>query len=902
VRLLLVPILLCLAAGAAGAQGFELGLRRSFDFGPETRSPLVADLNGDGKQDVVVSNTVYDSLAVRLGDGFGNLAQPTYLITGTLPTTVRAGDLDGDGRPELVCANFGGNSISVFRNKGSGTFFPRVDYPVGLEAYGLAIGDVTGDGRPDVVVTVYGTDSVKVFTGSGTGTGLTGATQTMRTGPGPTAVELGDVDGDGLTDIVTANSHVATVSVLRGQTGGGFAPKVDYATATGPIQLRLGDVDSDGDLDLVTISPLPGRLSLLLNNGAGAFPFHDDLPVVDNVNGLVLADMTGDAIPDVAFSSGSSADITVLQGSGFSFFNPQAFPMAQGVGFSVTAGDLDNDGWRDLIATTQTGRIVVLYGARTPFGVHQDFAAGSNPRDVAAADLDGDTFPDIAAANNGSGNTSVLLNAKDGSFPAHTEYATPGYPTLVRFGDIDVDGHAELVVGTFSPFVSDTNRVYVLEGLAGGTFGPRRQFDPFVQDGIAGIALGRVDGDPYLDMVDTHFYTNAARIWLGDSTGGFTPVLPPIVTGAQPAGVQLVDLNVDGALDIIYPAFGTNNVQRLLGDGAGHFGTVASFPTAATGPLELARGDVDQDGKADFAVFHSTSHSITWLRGQDNGAFVASGTLSSTAANGLVFRDMNRDGIPDLVFGSNTGFAVRYGQGGGTFGEQVASDPVGERFGLVLEDLDRNGTFDAVTGLPPGSVAVLYGLQQTHTTLTVSPDPAPLGSQLTLTAVVTPIAPDSSDASGTVRFFDGLTLLGSAPAVNGVATLQHAASLKWNRSFRAEFLGDAHFHGSFSAPVPQLTYVPSVAVEGAPPLRLSLAPVRQPSSGGELGLRFTLTGSEAAELSVFDVRGRLIRSLAVGDLGAGAHAANLGHGLKPGVYLVRLAQGARAVTTRAVVL
>jgi hypothetical protein len=168
--------------------------------------------------------------------------------------------------------------------------------------------------------------------------------------------------------------------------------------------------------------------------------------------------------------------------------------------------------------------------------------------------------------------------------------------------------------------------------------------------------------------------------------------------------------------------------------------------------------------------------------------------------------------------------------------------------------------------------------------------------------VVTPIAPDSNDASGTVRFFDGLTLLGSAPAVGGVATLQHAASLKWNRSFRAEFLGDAHFHGSFSPPVPQLTYVPNVAVDPAPALRLALAPVRQPSRGRELALRFTLPGSGTAELSVFDVRGRLISTLAVGDQGAGTHVANLGNGLRPGVYLVRLAQGAGAVTTRAVVL
>jgi hypothetical protein len=892
-----------LLAGEARAQVFSLGIRRAHAFGTQTWSPTLADLNADGKLDVIVANLVADSLTIRLGDGTGNFGPPMRLATGVGPRAVAVADLNGDGLPELVAATSTG--VSLFKGLSGGTFSPKFDFPIAGGPEDVAIGDATGDGRPDVVTANPGDNSVTVLTGGPPGVGLNGESMSMSTTAAPSSVALGDLDGNGVLDIVAANHNANVVSVLRGLPAGGFAAKVDYATAPGPGLVEIGALDNDGGLDLVTVSPSPGKLSTLLNNGAGAFPFHDDLTITNTATALVLADFDGDAVPDVAITSNGTTDVTFLKGSGFgTFFGPQGIPTNHGLSHGIGVGDLDHDGWRDVVVTAQDQSVVALLAGHSPFGAHQDYAVGTGPRDVAIAYADGDTLPDLAVANYGSANVSVLLNAGRGTFPAHTEYGTTTYPSLVRFANVSGDARPELLVATYSAFLADTNRVLVLPNLGNGTFGARSQFD-LVQDGIAGLATGNFDGDGDIDVVTTHYSNNGARPYFGLGNGGFTPGAP-LVTFSGPSEAQLLDVDGNGTLDLMTADAGTGSISVFPGDGAGNFGARVGSPTGAPGASEFAYGDLDGDGRLDLAVNNTTSHAISFLERSGTGVgFLIQTTVPSQTTNGIEVLDVNRDGFPDLVYGSGDLLATRLGQGDGTLGPVLPSPSVGEKFGLALEDLDRNGTVDAAVGLyNAASVAILHGLQSSRTALAVSPSPSPLGATLTLTATITPARPESSVPTGTVRFFDGFTLLGSAPVTDGVATLSYAAALKWDRAFRAEYRGDARFHGSFSTPVPHLTYVPNVGIEppSAASFGLSLAPARQPSRADDLVLRFTLRSAEPAELALFDVRGRRLVARAVGALGAGAHAANLGANLSPGVYLARLTQGAETVTTRAVVL
>jgi hypothetical protein len=167
---------------------------------------------------------------------------------------------------------------------------------------------------------------------------------------------------------------------------------------------------------------------------------------------------------------------------------------------------------------------------------------------------------------------------------------------------------------------------------------------------------------------------------------------------------------------------------------------------------------------------------------------------------------------------------------------------------------------------------------------------------ITYTATVTPIKADTTTMTGSVRFYDGTGLLGSAPLVNRVATFSQVSNRPWYRTISAEYAGDGRYLSSLSAPRTHLTYVPTVGVAPSSGM-LSLAPIGNP--GSTVRMRVSLASSAAARLTLHDVRGRLLatREIHAGGIVDLAHAK-----LAPGVYLVKLEQGGHLATARAVVL
>jgi hypothetical protein len=188
-------------------------------------SLAIGDLNGDGKPDLATGNEFAGGVSVLLNTGGGSFRAARNYQTGLGPISVAIGDLNGDGKPDLVTANNAGDkevvsaSVSVLLNRGDGTFRAGRGYRTGRNPRSGAIGDLNGDGKPDLVSANHyrETNTVSVFTNNGDGSFQ--AKLDYRTGGDPYSVAIGDLNGDGKQDLATANLDANTVSVLLNRAG-----------------------------------------------------------------------------------------------------------------------------------------------------------------------------------------------------------------------------------------------------------------------------------------------------------------------------------------------------------------------------------------------------------------------------------------------------------------------------------------------------------------------------------------------------------------------------------------------------------------------------------------------------------------------------------------------------------
>jgi hypothetical protein len=379
--------------------------------GQSAISVAIADVNGDGKLDLVVANNCASvghcnkpgSVGVLLGNGDGTFAPAVaYLSGGLFAKSVAVADVNGDGKPDIVVANAClsntdcEGAVGVLSGNGDGTFQPVIAYVTGgYEAYAVAVADVNRDGNSDLVVANLCADGncksngvVSVLLGRGHG--KFGPAETYDSGGlDARSVAVADVNGDGKPDIVVAN-------ICQGS---------DCSTIT------------------------PGSVGVLFGNGDGTFK-----PVIAHgtsgysTEGVTVADVNGDGIPDLVVANScentqcANGTIGLLIGNGDGTFQ-SALPFGSGgtLASAVAVADLDGNGTADLIAanaSSQVGDVGVLLG--NPDGTFQTavnfHTAGYYSESLAVGDLNGDGKPDVVVTSLGacarctSGGVGVLLN------------------------------------------------------------------------------------------------------------------------------------------------------------------------------------------------------------------------------------------------------------------------------------------------------------------------------------------------------------------------------------------------------------------------------------------------------------------------------------------------------------
>jgi uncharacterized repeat protein (TIGR01451 family)/uncharacterized repeat protein (TIGR02543 family) len=332
------------------------------------------------------------------------------------PRALALADLNGDGKLDLVVANMNANTVSVYKGDGAGGFGNRMDYPVGNGPRAVALGDLNGDGNPDLVVANADSNTVSVLLGDGAaGFGLK---TDFSTGPSPRSIDLGELNGDGKLDLAIANYGSNYASVLAGDGSGGFGLRTDIATSYSAITVALGDLNGDGKLDMAVANWGSNIVSILLGDGLGGFEWKTNAAVGPNPISVALGDLNGDGNLDLLAANTTTNNISILLGDGTGNFDLKTNVATGAYPYAIALGDLNSDGKLDIVVANCNADTVSLFLGDGAGNVERstDVAVGHSPVALAIGDLNGDKSLDIVVANVQSNTISILLNPM-GSLP-----------------------------------------------------------------------------------------------------------------------------------------------------------------------------------------------------------------------------------------------------------------------------------------------------------------------------------------------------------------------------------------------------------------------------------------------------------------------------------------------------
>lgn len=578
----------------------------------------------------------------------------------------------------------------------AGVFLTVKSYPTGELPVAAAVADFNGDGLSDIVSANRNDKNVSVLLGKGDGTFA--AANTFAVGDGAADVASADLNGDGQADLVVSDgdpyvSGAMSISIALGNGDGTFRTPAAIKIGNNPMGIAIGDLNHDGIPDVAiamhgALMGSSGALAVLIGKGDGSFAPPVSYPINHNGERLVLADLNGDGNLDVAMAvqhnSSPKNGLAIFLGNGDGTFQAGKTSVS-GDAYDVAAADLNGDGKLDLALVESESTFILIGNGDGTFQPAVSYTPGASSVEI--ADINHDGVPDLVLG----GNVTTLFGHGDGTFGAPTIYATG--ETFARLGYFNRDNNLDVVTK------AAYSAIGVTLGNRNGTF--RAGLSYFAGFSAGPLAAADFNGDGNLDMVvgaaNNNFSTDLV-LYLGEGHGGFQP--GTFFGSVTAETVFAGDFNGDGRQDVLTTYFSDSGIHLYLGNGDGTFGPAITTFVANFTDLTLAAGDLNGDGLPDALVTRYPANLATAFLSNGDGTFRDAGDYATgTEPTSPIIADFNGDGISDFaVANASSGTVGIYlGNGDGTFKKPKTTSASGASY-LGAADLNGDGETDLVVG------------------------------------------------------------------------------------------------------------------------------------------------------------------------------------------------------------